>query len=77
MDTLVTAGRWMVIAGLGIAAVGGLVWLVGLIPGVGSLPGTIRIEREGFTCVFPLLASIVISVVLTLILNLVIRLINR
>ena len=77
MGNLVVTGRWMFIAGLAIAALGGLVWLVGHIPGIGDLPGTIRIEKNGVTCIFPLLASIVASIVLTLVLNLVIRLINR
>ena len=38
-----------------------------------SLPGTLRIQGSGFTCVVPLLASIVGSVVLTILLNLVVR----
>ncbi len=39
----------------------------------GRLPGDIRIERENFTCIFPLASSILISVLLTLLLNLALR----
>jgi hypothetical protein len=56
---------------------GGLLWLVGKATGLNELPGTLRVEGSGFTCVFPLLASIVLSVVLTIILNVVLRLLNR
>ncbi|MGB9800018.1 MAG: DUF2905 family protein [Thermanaerothrix sp.] len=42
-----------------------------------NLPGTIKIETSGFTCIFPLLASVVISLVLTLVLNIIVRLLNR
>lgn len=40
---------------------------------LGRLPGDIRIERENFTCLFPLASSILISVLLTLLLNLALR----
>ena len=35
------------------------------------IPGNIVIEREQFTCVFPLLLSLGLSLLLTLILNLI------
>lgn len=38
---------------------------------LGSLPGDIKIKRENFTCVIPLVSSLIISVVLTVLLNLV------
>jgi hypothetical protein len=41
--------------------------------GLGSLPGDIRIQREGFGCFIPIASSIVISIVLTLLLNLFLR----
>jgi hypothetical protein len=77
MESFSVIGRWMVIAGVVVAVVGGLIWLIGKIPGANNLPGTIRIQGSGFTCVFPLLGSIVISIVLTVVLNIVIRLLNR
>ena len=68
----------MIVAGVSLAALGGLVWLVGRtgLP-LGRLPGDIRIEREGFSCFIPIASSILISLLLTLILNLVVRWLNR
>ena len=73
MPNLEILARWLVIIGIGIAVLGGILWLVSRIPGLSSLPGTIKIEGSGFTCVIPLLAMIVISVVLTVLLNLAAR----
>ncbi len=73
MPNLEILARWLVIIGIGIAALGGILWLLSRIPGLSNLPGTIKIEGSGFTCVIPLLAMIVISVVLTLLLNLAAR----
>ena len=71
-------GKWIFIAGLALAALGGLVWLVGRtgLP-LGRLPGDIRIEREGFSFYFPLATSILISVGLTILLNLLARFFKR
>ena len=77
MDNLSEIGRWLIYAGLGLAVLGGLLWLLGRIPGIDQLPGTLRYEGEGFSCTFPLLASIVISLVLTVVINVVVRLLNR
>jgi hypothetical protein len=41
-----------------------------------DLPGTIRWQGNGVTCVFPILASIVLSIVLTVVLNLLARLLK-
>ncbi len=73
MPNLEILARWLVVIGIGIAALGGILWLLSRIPGLSSLPGTIKIEGSGFTCVIPLLAMIVISVVLTILLNLAAR----
>ena len=77
MQPLELIGRWLVIFGIGLALVGGIVWLLGRIPGVQNLPGTIKIETPGMTCLIPLLASIVLSLVLTVVLNIIIRIANR
>lgn len=77
MVSLETIGRWMIIGGIGIAVVGGLILLAArFFPNLSQLPGTIRIQGAGFTCVFPLLASIVLSIVLTILLNIFARLIK-
>jgi hypothetical protein len=71
-------GRWLVLAGISLAAVGGLLWLAGRsgLP-LGRLPGDIRIEREGFSCFIPLASSILISLLLTIALNVLVRWMNR
>jgi hypothetical protein len=74
MIGLDTIGRWLVVAGLGLAVLGGAIWLLSRVfPTLSQIPGTIRIQTGGFTCVFPLLASIVLSIVLTIVLNLIVR----
>jgi len=77
MPNLEIIGRWVVIFGVIMIVVGGIIWLICRIPGVQNLPGTIKIETSGMTCLIPLLASIVISIVLTIVLNLIIRIVNR
>jgi hypothetical protein len=44
---------------------------------VGDLPGDIRIKRGNFTCVVPLISSLIISAVLTLILNLALHFLKK
>ena len=65
--------------GIGIALIllAGLVWLLARTGLLGQLPGDIRIERHGVTCLIPVVSSIVLSVLFTVLLNIVIRLINR
>ncbi len=70
MTGLETIGRWLIYAGIGLAVLGGLVWLLSkAFPNLSQFPGTIRIQGAGVTCVFPLLASIILSILLTIILN--------
>lgn len=70
-------GRLLVLVGLSLALIGGIVWLLGRVGGFNGFPGTLRIEGNGITCLFPVLASILLSIFLTVILNLIIRLLNR
>jgi hypothetical protein len=78
MDNFSDLGRWLIWAGTAIVMVGGILWLLGKIPWGGKdLPGTIRIEGSGFSCVFPVLASIVFSLVLTIVLNVIVRLFHK
>ena len=65
--------RWLILAGIALLGAGGIILLLGRLPGIDKLPGNILIDLAGFTCVFPLLLSIVLSIVLTLILNLISR----
>lgn len=73
-------GRVMLIVGVVIAVLGGLFMLLGRIPffsRLGSLPGDIRVQGEGFSCFVPIVSMILLSIVLTVILNIIVRLINR
>jgi hypothetical protein len=60
-------GKFLILLGLIIAAIGGLLLFSEKIPWIGRLPGDIMIQRRNFTFYFPLVTSIVLSVVLTLI----------
>lgn len=70
-------GKWLVAVGVLIALIGGALMLLPKVPGWGRLPGDIVIQRDNFSCVFPLMTSIIVSIVLTLLLNLIVRLFNR
>jgi hypothetical protein len=72
-----TIGKSLVLIGAGLVVLGGLVWLVSKVPFLGHLPGDVRIERPGFTCLVPLASSIVLSIVLTILLNVIVQIINR
>ncbi len=73
-------GRGVLIVGIILTILGGLLMLIARIPlfgNLGNLPGDIRIEGQGFSCMIPIVSMILISVVLTIVLNIVVRLINR
>ena len=77
MSDLGTIGKVLLVVGGILALVGGLLWLLSKVPFLSRLPGDIRIERPGFTCLIPLVSSIILSIVLTIVLNIVLRLVNR
>lgn len=71
-------GRLLMILAAVLFVIGGLVYLAGRLDlPLGKLPGDIRIQRENFTCMFPLASSILISLLLTVVLNLVMRFLNK
>ncbi len=60
-------GRWLILAGVVLVMLGlAWPWLAKL--GLGRLPGDLHIERDGFSCYFPITTSIVVSLVLSLVL---------
>jgi hypothetical protein len=67
-DALQQIGRFLVITGIVIAAVGGFLLLSARVPWIGKLPGDIMIQRKNFTFYFPLATSILLSLVITFIL---------
>jgi len=71
-------GRWLVIGGLALAAIGGLVILasrVGL--PLGRLPGDIRFQSGNVTVFLPLVTMILLSVVLTVLVNVILRILGK
>ena len=73
-----TIGKWIIYVGLGLTALGVIIWLGGKagLP-FGNLPGDIRIDRHGFSFHFPLATGIILSVVITLLSNIVIWIFRR
>ncbi|HXG42858.1 MAG TPA: DUF2905 domain-containing protein [Dehalococcoidia bacterium] len=67
-------GKWLIVAGIALAVLGGVVLLASRVPFLGRLPGDILVQRDNFTFYFPLVTSILLSLVLTIVLNLVFRL---
>ena len=75
MPDLTTLARWLVLAGLVLAGIGGLIWVFNRLGmPLGRLPGDFQFQSGGFTCFLPLATSILLSLLLTLILNLFARL---
>lgn len=64
-------GRFIVIIGIVLVAIGGILMLSGKIPWLGRLPGDIIIHRKNFTLYFPIATSILLSIIITLILWLI------
>ncbi len=60
-------GKFFVIAGLLLVALGGLMFLVGKVPFLGRLPGDIVIVRENFRFYFPLTTCLLLSALVTLV----------
>jgi hypothetical protein len=83
MTDLSQTGKLLIVLGTGLLLVGGLFVLAsrlnqdGRLSWLGRLPGDIRIERKGFSCVAPLATSLILSILLTIILNLLIRLFKQ
>jgi uncharacterized membrane protein YidH (DUF202 family) len=65
-------GPLLVIAGLGLAIVGLLVWAGGL-SWFGRLPGDLRLEGERSRVFVPITSAILLSIVATVVINLVLR----
>lgn len=72
MDPTRELGKWLIIGGLILAAIGGLFFVGGRLPlRLGRLPGDIAIEGKRGSFNFPVVTCILLSVVLTLIMWLV------
>jgi ABC-type tungstate transport system substrate-binding protein len=72
MDPARELGKWLMLGGLILAAIGGLFLLGGRLPfRLGRLPGDIAIEGKRGSFYFPVVTCIVLSVALTLVMWLV------
>lgn len=71
-----TIGRWLIILGIALAVIGAALWAFGHFLGWEKLPGTIRFQTGGFSCIIPVLGSIILSILLTLLLNFLARFIK-
>lgn len=69
-DGLGTIGRYLIVFGAVIVAVGIILMMAGKFPGlrIGRLPGDIYVERSNWRFYFPLMTSILLSLILTFIL---------
>jgi DUF2905 family protein len=70
-------GKWLLLAGIGLAALGGILWLLGRSPFLTNFPGSVQIQLGNIGCFIPLGLMIVISLVGTLVLNILIRIFNK
>ncbi len=61
------AGKFLIVLGIVIIAIGGLLIFSGKIPWIGKLPGDILIQKKNYTIYFPLATSILISLIISLI----------
>ncbi len=61
------AGKFLIVLGIVIIAVGGLLLFSGRIPWIGKLPGDILIQKKNYTIYFPLATGILISLIISLI----------
>ena len=82
MLQLDSLGKWLIVIGVGIAALGGLLFLLGKVPGLdrfGTLPGDIRWQSADgrVSCFVPIVSMLLLSVILTVVLNVIVRLLNR
>jgi len=77
MNDIGILGRLLIVVGVALALLGGLIWLLSRVSLFGRLPGDIRIERPGFTCLVPLASMIILSIVLTVVLNIVLRMMKK
>jgi Protein of unknown function (DUF2905) len=68
MDPIRELGKWLIVGGLILAAIGGLFLMGGRLPlRLGRLPGDIAIEGKRGSFYFPVVTCILLSIVLTLV----------
>ena len=66
---MIDVGRFLIILGFIIVALGLVILLAGRLPFIGHLPGDILIRRGGGSFYFPLVTCLLLSIALTVVLN--------
>ncbi|GGK79638.1 DUF2905 domain-containing protein [Rufibacter glacialis] len=62
-------GKYIMLLGLGIALVGGIIWLLGpRLDWFGRLPGDVRVNRPGFKVFAPFTTMLLLSILISLVL---------
>jgi hypothetical protein len=61
-------GKFLVLTGIVVTAIGGLFLFSDRIPWIGRLPGDLFIQRKNFAFYFPVATSILLSIIISLIL---------
>lgn len=68
MDAARELGKWLILVGVILAAIGGLFFLGGRLPfRLGRLPGDVAIQGRRGSFYFPIVTCILLSAVLTLV----------
>lgn len=70
-DGIQYMGRFLILTGTIIVAIGVLLLFSGKIPWIGKLPGDFIVQKKNFTFYFPIATSIFISIIITLFLWLI------
>lgn len=70
--------RLLAILGLVLLLVAGLLYVFDRLDlTIGNLSGDIKIEKGNYTCVIPILSSLIISIILTVFINIVLYFLNK
>jgi len=75
---LMSIARILAIFGIAVLVTAGILYLIAHfeLP-LGNLPGDLVLKRENFTCMIPLVSSLIVSVVLTLLINLILSIFRK
>lgn len=77
MTGMEALGRMLLIVGGLLVLVGLVLLLANKLPFIGRLPGDIHIQRENWSCTFPLATSLLLSLLLTILLNVLLRVLRK
>lgn len=77
MSSLEPLGKFLILAGVFIVALGLLVMFWSKVPFLGKLPGDIFVQMGSFQFFFPIVTCPLVSAVLTVVINLIMRLLSK